>query len=88
MVGVLSQITAGEDNPIAFNSKRFVHHDQGWPAHEQELLATKTALITWLNYLHGRPFDAFTDNSACFCMLQYPNITPKIARMLTFFLSI
>uniref|UniRef100_A0AAV1URV2 Reverse transcriptase domain-containing protein n=1 Tax=Peronospora matthiolae TaxID=2874970 RepID=A0AAV1URV2_9STRA len=44
MGGVLSQIADGKDHPIAFYSKKFGVHEQAWPAHEQELLAIKTAL--------------------------------------------
>ena len=85
MGGVLSQLTGGEDHPIAFFSKKFGVHEQGWPAHEQELLAIKTALAKWRHYLHGRSFDVYTDNNACRWMLHHPNVTPKMARMLTFF---
>ena len=83
--GVLSQITNGEDHPIAFYSKKFGLHEQAWRTHEQELLAIKTALSKWCHYLHGRSFDVFTDNNACRWMLHHPMVTPKLARMLTFF---
>ncbi|KAF1314306.1 Retroelement pol polyprotein, partial [Globisporangium splendens] len=85
MGGVLSQKIDGFDTPIAFYSKKFGHYEEKWPAHEKELLAIKIALSKWRHYLHGRQFDVFTDNSACRWMLHQPKVTPKLARMLTFF---
>ncbi|KAF1326506.1 Retroelement pol polyprotein, partial [Globisporangium splendens] len=85
MGGVLSQKIDGFDAPIAFYSKKFGHYEEKWPAHEKELLAIKIALSKWRHYLHGRQFDVFTDNSACRWMLHQPKVTPKLARMLTFF---
>ncbi|KAF1319757.1 Retroelement pol polyprotein, partial [Globisporangium splendens] len=85
MGGVLSQKIDGFDAPIAFYSKKFGQYEEKWPAHEKELLAIKFALSKWRNYLHGRQFDVFTDNSACRWMLHHPKVTPKLARMLTFF---
>ena len=85
MGGVLSQITNGEDHPIAFYYKNFGVHEQACPAHEQEILAINTALSKWSHYLHGRSFGVFTDNTACLWMLHHPMVTPKLARMLTFF---
>ncbi|KAF1314311.1 Retroelement pol polyprotein, partial [Globisporangium splendens] len=85
MGGVLSQKIDGFDAPIAFYSKKFGHYEEKWPAHEKELLAIKIALSKWRHYLHGRQFDVFTDNSACRWMLHHPKVTPKLARMLTFF---
>ncbi|KAF1319500.1 Pol protein, partial [Globisporangium splendens] len=80
MGGVLSQTVNGEDHPIAFYSKKFGSHEKSWPAHEKELCAIRTALDKWRHYLHGRPFDVFTDNSACRWMLHHPNVSPKMAR--------
>ncbi|KAF1327470.1 Retroelement pol polyprotein, partial [Globisporangium splendens] len=85
MGGVLSQKIDGFDAPIAFYSKKFGQYEEKWPAHEKELLAIKFALSKWRRYLHGRQFDVFTDNSACRWMLHHPKVTPKLARMLTFF---
>ncbi|KAF1324365.1 polyprotein, partial [Globisporangium splendens] len=85
MGGVLSQKIDGFDAPIAFYSKKFGQYEEKWPAHEKELLAIKFALSKWRHYLHGRQFDVFTDNSACRWMLHHPKVTPKLARMLTFF---
>ncbi|KAF1330411.1 polyprotein, partial [Globisporangium splendens] len=85
MGGVLSQKIGGFDAPIAFYSKKFGQYEEKWPAHEKELLAIKFALSKWRHYLHGRQFDVFTDNSACRWMLHHPKVTPKLARMLTFF---
>ncbi|KAF1317232.1 Integral membrane ankyrin-repeat protein, partial [Globisporangium splendens] len=82
---ILSQRTDGFDAPIAFYSKKFGDYEEKWPAHEKELLAIKVALSKWRHYLHGRQFDVFTDNSACRWMLHQPKVTPKLARMLTFF---
>lgn len=44
MGGVLFQLTNQENHPIAFRSKKFGIHEKGWPIHDQELLAIKTAL--------------------------------------------
>ncbi|KAF1333225.1 polyprotein, partial [Globisporangium splendens] len=85
MGGVLSQKIDGFDAPIAFYSKKLGQYEEKWPAHEKELLAIKFALSKWRHYLHGRQFDVFTDNSACRWMLHHPKVTPKLARMLTFF---
>ncbi|KAF1334741.1 Retroelement pol polyprotein, partial [Globisporangium splendens] len=85
MGGVLSQKIDGFDAPITFYSKKFGQYEEKWPAHEKELLAIKFALSKWRHYLHGRQFDVFTDNSACRWMLHHPEVTPKLARMLTFF---
>ncbi|KAF1325142.1 Retroelement pol polyprotein, partial [Globisporangium splendens] len=62
-----------------------LQYEEKWPAHEKELLAIKFTLSKWRHYLHGRQFDVFTDNSACRWMLHHPKVTPKLARMLTFF---
>ena len=43
------------------------------------------ALENWRPYLHGRHFLVNTDNFACKWMLHHPNVSPKMARMLTFF---
>ena len=63
MGGASSQLTDEEDHPIFSNF--FGIHEQGWPAHEQEIMAIKTALAKWRHYLHGRSFDVYTDNNAC-----------------------
>ncbi|OWZ19563.1 DNA/RNA polymerase [Phytophthora megakarya] len=39
----------------------------------------------WHHYLHGRPFDVYTDNPACSWMLHHPPVSPKMARFLTHF---
>ncbi|KAF1319591.1 polyprotein, partial [Globisporangium splendens] len=85
MGGVLSQKFQDGEHPIAFYSKKFGPYEAKWPAHEKELLAIKTALEKWRPYLHGRPFDVYTDNSACSWMLHHPKVSPKMARFLTFF---
>lgn len=82
---VLSQHLGTDDHPIAFYSKKLGLHEINWPAHEKELLAIKLALEKWRHYLHGRPFDVYTDNSACRWMLHHPKVSPKLARFLTFF---
>ncbi|POM77058.1 LOW QUALITY PROTEIN: Retrotransposon nucleocapsid protein [Phytophthora palmivora] len=72
----------GADHPIAFYSKKLDVHERGWPTHEKELLAIKVATEKWRHYLHGRPFDVYTDNSACSWMLHHPRVSPKMARPL------
>jgi len=52
--------------------------------HEKELLAIKLALAKWRQYLHGREFDVFTDNSACRWFLSHPNVSGKLAHWLDF----
>ncbi|POM61410.1 polyprotein [Phytophthora palmivora] len=83
--GVLSQKYDEADHPIAFYSKKLDVHERGWPTHEKELLAIKVATEKWRHYLHGRPFDVYTDNSACSWMLHHPRVSPKMARFLTHF---
>ena len=85
MGGVLSQRINGNDRAIAFYSKHLGPHELKWPAYEKELLAIKTALDKWHPYPHGRHFSVYTDNSACRWMLHHPKVSPKMARMLTFF---
>ncbi|OWZ00688.1 polyprotein [Phytophthora megakarya] len=83
--GVLSQKYDGADHPITFYSKKWKVHKRGWPTHEKGLLAIKVATEKWRHYLHGRPFDVYTDNSACSWMLHHPRVSPKMARFLTHF---
>uniref|UniRef100_A0AAV1TTG3 Reverse transcriptase/retrotransposon-derived protein RNase H-like domain-containing protein n=1 Tax=Peronospora matthiolae TaxID=2874970 RepID=A0AAV1TTG3_9STRA len=85
MGGVLSQRINNSDHAIAFYSKHLGPHVLKWPAHEKELLAIKNALEKWRPYLHGRHFSVYTDKSACKWMLHHPKVSPKMARMLTFF---
>ncbi|POM69824.1 Pol protein [Phytophthora palmivora] len=74
--GVLSQKYDGTDHPIVFYSKKLDVHERGLPTHEKELLAIKVATEKWSHYLHGRPFDVYTDNSACSWMLHRPRVSP------------
>ncbi|KAE9315814.1 hypothetical protein PR003_g18892 [Phytophthora rubi] len=83
--GVLSQKYDGADHPIAFYSKKLDRHERGWPKHEKELLAIKVATEKWRHYLHGRPFDVYTDNAARSRMLHHPRVSPKMAHFLTHF---
>lgn len=83
--GVLSQVHSGHDHPLAFFSKKLGTHEVNWPTHEKELFAIKLALDKWRHYLHGRPFDIYTDNSACQWLLHHPKVSPKLARFLAFF---
>ena len=85
MGGVLSQRIINNDHAIAFYSKHLGPHELKWPANEKELLAIKTALEKCRPYLHGRHFSVYTDNSACRWILHHPKVSPKMARMLTFF---
>ncbi|POM80943.1 LOW QUALITY PROTEIN: Retrotransposon nucleocapsid protein [Phytophthora palmivora] len=83
--GVLSQKYDGADHPIAFYSKKLDVHERGWPTHEKELLVIKVATEKWSHYRHGRPFNVYTDNSACSWMLHHPRVSPKMARFVTHF---
>nr|CCA26001.1 hypothetical protein MPER_13185 [Albugo laibachii Nc14] len=85
MGGVLSQRISSNDHAIEFYSKHLGPHELKCPAHEKELLAIKTALEKWRPYLHERHFSVYTDNLACKWMLHHPMVSPKMARMLTFF---
>jgi hypothetical protein len=83
--GVLSQVHNGHDHPLAFFSKKLGEHELNWPTHEKELFVIKLALEKWRHYFYGRPFEVYTDNSACQWLLHHPKVSPKLVRFLTFF---
>jgi hypothetical protein len=83
--GVLSQMHECHAHPLAFFSKKLGVHELNWPTPEKEIFATKLALEKWRHYLYGRHFDIYMDNSAFQWLLQYPKVSAKLARFLTFF---
>ncbi|GMF52310.1 unnamed protein product [Phytophthora fragariaefolia] len=83
--GVLSQLHDGHDLPVAFFSKKLGPHELNWPVHEKELFAIKQALMRWRHYVHGTPFDIYTDNSACKWFLRHPRVSGRLARWLDVF---
>jgi len=60
---VIAQVTPdGEEEPIAFASKKFSETELRYPAHEREAAALVFGLQKFKKYLEGREFEICSDN--------------------------
>ncbi|GMF15633.1 unnamed protein product [Phytophthora fragariaefolia] len=78
--GVLSQVHASGEHPVAFLSRKLSDTERRWPAHEKELYAIKFCLEKWRPYLLGAKFTVYTDNIACKWFFTKKQPSPKLLR--------
>jgi hypothetical protein len=74
--GVLLQ----EDNPVAFESRKFNSAELNYQTTEKEMLAVVHALRVWRCYLEGVEFTVYTDHVSNTYFQTQPNLSRRQAR--------
>ena len=49
---------------VAYGSRQLKNHEQNYPTHDLELVATVFSLKIWCNYLYGEQFEVFSDHKS------------------------
>ena len=76
----------GVDRAISYQSRLLKKSELLWPVHDKELLAIKYALLKFRVHLLGPiPFVAYTDHASLRTAINSPQLSPRMARWLTFF---
>ena len=78
---VLSQITNGQDFPIAFASKTFNKGENNKSIIEKELVAIHWAVNHFKPYVYGRKFTIRTDHRPLVYLFGMKNPTSKLTRI-------
>ena len=83
---VLSQLVAGEQQPLAFFSSKLNEAQQNYSAFDRELLAAYLALRHFRFQLEGRPFVLYTDHKPLLSAIdrKSPPLLARQARQLSF----
>lgn len=58
---VLSQLHDDNDLHVAYFSNKLGSHELNWPVHDKKLFTIQQALPRWRHYIHGVPFEVYTD---------------------------
>ncbi|KAJ1148138.1 hypothetical protein NDU88_000978 [Pleurodeles waltl] len=78
---VLSQLNSeGQDQPVAFNSRRLTPREKRWSAIEREAFAVVWALKKLRPYLFGTHFIVQTDDKPLLWLKQMKGENPKLLR--------
>ena len=80
IAAALSQLQDGIEKPIAFYSRALSSAESNLHSNEQELLAIVCAVNHFRQYLIGRPFKLFSDNTGCLEILRKPDLSGKLRR--------
>ena len=78
---ILSQITDGNDLPIAYASKSFTKGEKSKPTMEKELTAIHWAVNYFKPYIFGKKFKVRTDHRPLVYLFNMNNPTSKVTRM-------
>lgn len=78
---VQSQITDGNDFPVAFASKSFTPGEKNKPIIEKELTAIHWAIKYFKPYVYGRKFKVRTDHRPLVYLFGMKNPSSKLNRM-------
>jgi len=78
--GVLSQITAHGDQPIAFESRKLNSAERGYPTHDKEMAAVVHCLRTWRCYIEGVQTTVVTDHHSLIYFMNQPKLSRRQVR--------
>lgn len=77
---VLSQVTDGEEAPVAYFSKTLSKAERNYCVTRKELLAVILATKHFHKYLYGQKFVLRTDHAALKWLMQFKNLEGQVAR--------
>jgi hypothetical protein len=78
---MLSQTNSdGEEKPVAFDSRKFRHHELNWTTTEKEAFAVVHALKIWRHYVDGSKVTVYSDHIALKFLLTQPKLNARQAR--------
>lgn len=80
--GVLFQVIAGVERPIAFTGRKLSDAELRYPVREKELLAVIHALKIWRPYLIDKTFTVETDHRSLQELLTQQTCSQRLARWL------
>jgi hypothetical protein len=82
--GVLQQLEAGQQKPIAFFSRKLTGTEKKYSAYDRELLAIYQTILHFRHFLEGRNFTIFSDHKPLIYAFQKKpdQCTPRQARQL------
>ncbi|KAG2793752.1 hypothetical protein PC118_g22481 [Phytophthora cactorum] len=76
----------GRDRVVYYQSRQLKPAERNYPVHDKVLLAMKYALAKFRVYLLGSgPFVVYTDHASLRTAVEWPHISQRMARWLSFF---